>query len=135
METVYRIMIVDDNHDIISTIQGLINLLDESEHAFYSYQDGKSALDASKEITFDLIITDYIMPGIDGLELITNIRETNNPNSNVPIILLTSFDPKDLIVSLKEYEKCELLRKPIDYDLLSHFVKSMIFHRRESACF
>jgi DNA-binding NtrC family response regulator len=46
-----------------------------------------------RDATIDLVITDFSMPGMDGIELLRRIRERN---CRVPIIIMTGFSDKDL---------------------------------------
>lgn len=78
-----RILVVEDHKDISSIITKYI--LNEG-YDYYLVEDGLSALEAFSENTFHLVILDVMLPGIDGFQVLSDIREV----SNVPIIMLTA---------------------------------------------
>ena len=79
------ILLVDDNRDGVLARR---SLLEELGYQVVSAGCGSDALDLVEKQKFDLVITDYRMSPIDGLELIAKLRERDFRN---PIILLTGF--------------------------------------------
>jgi CheY-like chemotaxis protein len=79
------ILLVDDNNDGILARR---SVLEELGYRVVSAKCGSEALKLAEKEAFDLVITDYRMSPIDGLELITRLREKNFAK---PIILLTGF--------------------------------------------
>ncbi len=80
-----KILLVDDNRD---GVEARRSLLRELGYAVVSANCGMEALKSAAEQNFDLIITDFKMEPMDGLQLITKLREQQFRN---PIILLTGF--------------------------------------------
>lgn len=80
-----RILLVDDNSDGNSARQ---SVLEELGYRVFSARCGREALQVLEEQSMDLIITDYRMSPVNGLELIAKIREASRL---VPVILLTGF--------------------------------------------
>ncbi|MFA5522764.1 MAG: response regulator transcription factor [Tissierellales bacterium] len=79
----YNILICDDDYDIVSALK--IFLTDEDHNIFCAYS-GKKALEIINENKIHLVLLDIMMPKMDGITAMTEIRKT----SNVPIILLTA---------------------------------------------
>jgi CheY-like chemotaxis protein len=79
------ILLVDDNRDGVIARR---SLLEELGYKVVSASSGLDALQAVEHQKFDLIITDYKMSPMNGLQLIENLRSTNFKK---PIILLTGF--------------------------------------------
>ncbi len=80
-----RILLVDDNK------LGLIArkaVLEEQGHRITIAKEGAEALEQFARAKFDLLITDYKMPRMNGLDLIRKVRELN---SNLPIILISGY--------------------------------------------
>ena len=77
------ILIVDDNPEIREIIQ---ILLSGEGYQVHEAANGHQALMLLRQTSFDLIILDIMMPGMDGLEMCRKIRETNN----IPIIMLSA---------------------------------------------
>ncbi|OKH37162.1 hybrid sensor histidine kinase/response regulator [[Phormidium ambiguum] IAM M-71] len=81
------ILIVDDNPTNLGVI---FNVLDEAGLEVLVAQDGESALQKIEYITPDLILLDIMMPGIDGFETCSRLK--NNPvTSEIPVIFMTAL--------------------------------------------
>ena len=81
-----RILVVDDSQ----SIREMISITLEKEgYKVVRAHDGFSALDALGEKTFDLILTDLHMPGMDGVELIRKVRQLESCMC-IPILFLTT---------------------------------------------
>ena len=80
-----RVLYVEDDVDILKAMETLISYLG---YDVYSISTGSKAIDLVKSDPerFDFVITDYKMPGINGLEL---ARQVSSINPNIPIILGT----------------------------------------------
>jgi len=76
-----------------------------------SVENGRKALDLFKEKFFPIVLTDWMMPEMDGIELCKAIRK-NGSDGYVFIVLLTSKDSKDDIVSGLEAGADDYLTKP-----------------------
>ena len=88
-----RVLVVDDSEVDRQLIGGLLEKDPDLEVAFAG--DGEEAL-ASVEMSIpDLILTDLVMPGKDGLELVAQLRETH---PFVPVILVTSKGSEEIAV-------------------------------------
>jgi len=108
------ILLVDDNRDGVLARR---SVLEELGYKVVSAGCGSDALKLGEQQNFDLIITDYRMSPIDGMQLIAQLRERNFRN---PIILLTGFadslglNPKstgaDVVVQKSANEIANLLR-------------------------
>jgi serine/threonine protein kinase len=91
----FRILAVDDEEDIRTTVSAIISGKGyEVDTAF----DGEDALEKLTKKTYDLLITDIHMPRMDGIRLLSRIR---NEGSQVPVIMLTALDMEKYV--LKSY--------------------------------
>lgn len=79
----YRILICDDEKDIV---QALKIYLESPDYELYEAYNGEEAVKIAREKEVQLILLDIMMPVMDGLTAMAEIRKT----SNVPIILLTA---------------------------------------------
>lgn len=82
-----NVLIVEDNPNMSSLLADILSQCFDltSEKA----QDGEEALDILKEKTFDLVITDLMMPKIDGKELLKTVKQ-NFPE--LPVVLITGYE-------------------------------------------
>ena len=80
-----RILLVDDNADMRDYVKHLLI----SRYQVEAVADGLAALDAVRDRVPDLVLTDVMMPGLDGFELLRELR--NHPQTqNIPVILLSA---------------------------------------------
>ena len=82
-------------------------------HEVVSVENGQKAFDLFKESFFPIIMTDWMMPEMDGLELCRAIRQKENPGY-VFIVLLTAKDSQEDIISGLEAGADEYLTKPFN---------------------
>jgi CheY-like chemotaxis protein len=87
-------------------------------------RDGREALRLVHELQPDILITDYAMPGMDGLELVAALRSDPNTRA-LPVILLTG-DPIHLRERLAEEPALRILGKPFDQSELLETVQSLL---------
>lgn len=109
----YKILIVDD---LVENIQTITRFLEEShpEYRLYQATSGRSAIELAETILYDLIITDWDMPGISGIDLIQTLK-ANPKTMHIPIILVTGvmLNSQDLDTALSA-GAYDYIRKPID---------------------
>lgn len=74
-ERVGRIMVVDDEPEIVSSLKELLN---QEDYDVVGLTDGRSALEKYREWHPDLVITDVVMPGFSGVDLVRRIQELND---------------------------------------------------------
>lgn len=79
----YNILVCDDEKDIVSALK--IYLSSGNYQVFEAF-NGREALQVLSKEDIHLVLLDIMMPGMDGIETLTRLRET----SNVPVILLTA---------------------------------------------
>lgn len=79
----YNILVCDDEKDIVSALE--IYLTSEGYDVYKAY-NGKEALDIMQTKEIHLVLLDFMMPVMDGMKTITEIRKSNN----VPVIFLTA---------------------------------------------
>lgn len=80
-----RILVADDASDIRDVIS---MILERAGHEVVAVPDGAAALELHQQVEFDLIISDFSMPVLDGLELTRRVRA--NGRSTIPILLVTA---------------------------------------------
>jgi len=130
----YKILIVDD---IVENIQTITRFLEEShpEYRLYQATSGRAAIILAETNSFDLIISDWDMPKMSGIELIIALK-SNVKTNHIPVIIETGvmLTPKDLDTALSA-GAYDYIRKPIEPTELSARVNSALmfatFHKKE----
>jgi len=107
-----RVVIVDDRSTARSLLEGLARTL-EPGIVVESYADPLDALAQIQLTTPDLIITDYRMPGMDGIEFTRRIRAERRL-ADVPIIIVTVVEDRQVRYQALENGATDFLTRPID---------------------
>ena len=107
-----KILVVEDDRDLNRTVCAFLN---RSGYEAVGCLNATDAYDAMYETMFDLVVSDIMMPGIDGFEFASNVRALNE---NIPILFMTA---KDDIASKQRGFRIgadDWMVKPIDLDEL-----------------
>ncbi|MDO9109895.1 MAG: ATPase, T2SS/T4P/T4SS family [Desulfatirhabdiaceae bacterium] len=105
-----KILIVDDNRVVLKI---LTNILESQNYLTVSALNGIDALKIAYQEKPDLIITDYMMPEMDGMALITKLK-SQLATRFIPIIMLTSKDEVDAEVEVINAGADDYLTKPVN---------------------
>ena len=108
----FKILIVEDDKDLNKTVCSFLN---HSGYEAIGCLNANDAYDALADNIIDLIVSDIMLPGTDGFEFATNVRELNE---EIPIIFMTAKDDiaskqKGFRIGVDDY-----MVKPIDLDEL-----------------
>lgn len=121
----YKLLVVEDNLELLMLMQQLL----KSTYRVYIARNGKEALKIIKEKELDLIISDVMMPEMDGLELTRTIKSDPNYN-HLPIILLTAKTQEEDIKEALQNGADEYLKKPFRLGDLKLRIDNIIENRK-----
>ncbi|HEV2278909.1 MAG TPA: ATP-binding protein [Acidobacteriaceae bacterium] len=102
-----RIVVADDNSDMLDYVQHLL----EPNHEVIAVDDGQSALEAVLRDPPDLVLTDIMMPGLDGFELLKAMR-SHEQTATIPVIMLSARAGEEALVEGAEAGADDYLVKP-----------------------
>ena len=120
-----KILLVEDEENAARTLQkGLSELQFQVDHAF----DGQEALNKTEYNRYDVIISDVVMPFINGIEFIRKIRENG---IKTPVLLLSAIDDIDYKISGLNTGADDYLVKPIHFNELIARIHALV-RRSES---
>jgi len=121
-----RILVVEDSPTQAKKLQHL--LIRQGSNVFLA-ANGKQALTILEKEKIDIVISDVIMPEMDGFEL-CKIIKSKREWADIPVVLLTSLkDPKDIIRGLKSGAD-NFLTKPYEPEFLLKRMKYIIINRQ-----
>lgn len=122
----FHILLIEDTDHLGESISDILTM--EGYHVLWEF-DGQTGLDSFVSKKFDLVITDIVMPGMDGFQL---IREIRNLSSAVPIIVLSAkATPEDKRMAM-DVGATMYLTKPCSLDHLLDAVRSFRLHSSTS---
>ncbi len=111
MPVAHQVLIIDDTEINLILFAALVKKLEDCvPHTFSQAQDALTWLVNNDP---DLIIVDYMMPGIDGLEFMRLLREIPGRDA-VPVVMITANDQKQLRYRALDLGANDFLTKPID---------------------
>jgi DNA-binding response OmpR family regulator len=125
-----RILVVDDEPDVVEIVS---IRLERDGHTVLGAADGRAGLDMAMHEKPDLIILDLMMPGLDGYEVLYQMR--HNPiTEDASVILLTARGDFPSIYKGWDKGADNYVTKPFDVDRLAEMVQQALAeHDREKA--
>ena len=110
-------LVVDDHETMALIIKSLLQQI--GFDYITTAEDGVIALDRLTKKKFDLVISDWNMPNMDGLELLKLVRNSPLPGlRTIPFILLTAGTKAENIIAAKEAGVSNYIAKPVTLNVL-----------------
>jgi signal transduction histidine kinase/DNA-binding response OmpR family regulator len=120
------ILVVEDNADLRYYIRTSL----EPDYTVVEAKDGRAGIEKARSVIPDLIISDIMMPGVDGYELCRAVK-TDICTSHIPVVLLTAKAAEEDIVQGLELGADDYITKPFNTRLLCARIKNLIDLRRQ----
>jgi len=121
-----RVLVVDDHPTTATTLARAISLLGPGIEAVIA-STGEQAFEMVKEHPVDVLITDMIMPGINGLQLVEKLRALPEI-CPAYIIVITAYEIPDLEKAAQKLSVNDVLLKPVRPDWICQLIASAIAH-------
>ncbi len=121
-----HILVVDDNKDMRQFLKTILR----SDYEVSTASDGIQALAAIQVTQPDLIISDLMMPNMDGLELIDTIKHMSE-NCHIPIILLTAKSAIESRLEALDYGADDYITKPFETEYIKARVRNILLQRQQ----
>ena len=120
------ILIVDDN---AANLDLLAQFLSRENHRVATAADGPSALKLMRSQNFDVVLLDVLLPGMDGLEIFTRMKQDDRLRGT-SVIMVSGLDDQERVKHAIELGAEDWLSKPIDFVLLKARIKGCRERRR-----
>ena len=119
-----NILIVDDSNTMLRIIRNLLkqlgfNNVDEAT-------DGTMALDKIKSKSYGLVISDWNMEPMTGLELLKQVRSSNDNFKNIPLIMVTAESKTENVIAAKQAGVNNYIVKPFNAETLKSKMASVL---------
>lgn len=126
MPTPAKVLVVDDNQHIQ---QLLVETLQETGYQGAGSSSGAAALERLKSEKFDLVVTDLVMPEMNGLSLLLEIRK-NYPD--LPVVIITGYAFENIAREAEEAGAAAFLAKPFRISKIEKVVEEALGKKKES---
>ena len=113
-KNMYQVMLVDDEDYILKALKRTINMYTDWD--VETYQDPREALRRARTTVFDAVITDYMMPELNGLELLQELRDLQ-PDT-IRILLTVVIDIETVMSAINKAGAFRFIPKPWDDEQL-----------------
>jgi len=116
----YSILLVEDE---VNVLKVLSTALKKEKFDVETSMTGEDALAAMKNKKFDLVLSDYKLPGMNGADLLERIK---SHDTSLPVILLTAYGTIDLAVNAMKKGAYTFLTKPVNLNVLLTTIRDAI---------
>ena len=125
----YKILIVDDEPPVRDLF---VDLFKKEDCQTIACASGEEALAILKKDAFDVVLLDIKLPGMSGLEVLKNIRDTDK---NLPVVMITGFGfDEDLITKSKQFGCSGYIGKNMPVAQIIATFKQFIKNAKEKSC-
>ncbi len=118
------ILVVDDDDTVRNTLHELF----AGEHTCDAAATAEQALTYLSVQRYDVIVTDYQLPGLSGLDILTNVQESQQ---QTPVILISGLSSKERAKDLIQMGAFDYIAKPFSLHEIERCVNKAIAHHHE----
>lgn len=122
----YKLLIVDDNEEVVDYLESLLGQRYIIEKAY----NGEEALDLALRRSFNLVITDVMMPVKDGIELCNDLKN-NIQTSHIPVIILSARSSVESRIEGIKTGADAYVPKPFNPELLEAYIENLLQSREK----
>lgn len=119
-----KVLVVDDEEAIREVVS---TLLDAQGYQCTACSNGRMALESFRQGSFDLVLSDIVMPEMDGLQLLAELR---GENPDVPVIMVTAMHDISIALEAIRAGAYDYILKPFEKDQLHLSVRRALEHRQ-----
>ncbi len=120
-----KLLIIEDNYEISNLLKRLL----ESSYRISIAADGKEGISCAQEEIPDIIITDLMMPELDGLSMIKTLKN-NSMTVHIPIIVVSAKSNDQDIVDVKKAGASSFIKKPFNPEILLAEIQQVLAQRK-----
>lgn len=119
-----NILIIDDDRLVTKS---LAKLLEKEGYNISCVEGGIQACDLIDHAEFDLIISDVRMPGVNGIETVTNIKEIlgKKNKAEIPVIFITGYSDEENYKDAEKLNPADFIYKPFDKEKFLQSIKNI----------
>jgi two-component system chemotaxis response regulator CheY len=107
----YNILIVDDSLPMRAVLKKIIKQSGFQVGRFFEAANGREALDLAEKEWFDVVLSDYNMPVMNGMEFLVELKR-NDMFKDVPVIMVTTEKSRKIVREFMEKGAVDYIKKP-----------------------
>lgn len=119
-----KVLVVDDEADMVETCR---KILERKQYAVTTATDGHAALESIRSDRFDVVIADLRMSGLDGIEI---LREVKRTNQGTAVIIITAYSSIETALRAVREGAFDYIPKPFSMEQLEVAVERSLDHQR-----
>lgn len=121
----YNILIVDDSGPMRKVIKKTISACGFDTGQFHEAENGKEALTILRKEWLDVVITDYNMPDMNGMELIAEMKQ-DEVLKTIPVVVVTTEGSRQRVSDFIEKGAADYIRKPFSPEEIRDKLKTIM---------
>lgn len=121
------VLVAEDNPNLRKVIVNIVRKIGYEN--VIEAEDGIAALTQIESGKVGIVLTDWSMPGLNGLELLKRVRSSKEPIKNLPILMITAADTKDSILSAGKEGVDAYIIKPFSVKTIMDKIQEAVDHR------
>jgi len=122
-----RVLVVEDEAKVAHFIS--TGLEEEEGYTIDVAPDGKKGLDLLKQVTYDIVLLDLMIPEVNGLQLLKTMRDWG---INTPVLIITAKSSKEDVVKGLDTGSDDYLTKPFSFDELLARIRALLRRSRKT---
>lgn len=119
-----KILIVEDSTSLRDVLR---SFLENKGYQVDAFSTAEQATDAIQRSTYECVLSDFKLPGMNGLEF---LRTTREHNKDVPFVIMTAYGSIDIAVEAMKYGSNDFITKPFEPDTLMSVLEDVVHHRQ-----
>ena len=118
-----RVLVIDDNRTFLEAASALLGT-HNAHLIIHTVPDAEKGLRAIQQVDYDVVVTDYHLPGFNGLEFLKKCRELR---PDTPVVMLTGYGDQEIEERAKQLGAYAFLHKPVQPEIfLSVLSRSLL---------
>lgn len=130
MDTSLRVLVVEDNPNLRKVLVNIVKKIGYGD--VIEAEDGQDAWEKVEEGGVGLILTDWNMPRMNGLELLQKVRGAKGNTAKLPFLMITAADTKEAILSAGKHGVDGYIIKPFSVATISEKIQEAFTNRTAS---
>jgi len=122
-----RILIAEDNPSLRQVLLTIVKKIGYTN--ILVADDGEIAWQYVERGGVDLLLTDWAMPGLDGMQLLRKVRKSKPPTCNIPFLMITAADTKNAILSAGKEGVDAYIIKPFSIATVTEKIQEAVAKR------